>query len=978
LARRWLGWAVGVLALAPPLLVALTPWLVRVGAVPPPARAASHSVGEPPGRRGLGDWLEVAGLALGTGLFEVALVTRAEVGPWQIWGVPLLLTAWASLRQGLRGGLLVAGSAAVLALLAAAWLRPTPLPPLPALLVPGNLIAQCSIGLLVASSTSWVRASEGQYRRVVGHIPVLLYSARVDRPVTAGPEPRGADATPLGTEITFASPASADLLGRPPEELLGDYSLWLAHVHPDDRELLLAAISQVGRQDAPVTIEYRLAPGLVTGRGTGSSARPAESKVISHAPPRERPRWVRHTLAPHHDEAGRLTGWEGVVTEITEQRLLADDLRRTTTMFHGLVANLPAGVFFVQGPAGVPLLVNARARQLLGQREDASAGLDHLPAVYRLHRPDGTPYPVAELPVALALRNGLTTMRDDIVVHRPDGRRMPLVTWAAPIDLAGQGRPTAAVWVFEDASSLRAAESALRAGEARLRVVIENVADGLLVHDHRGAVVDCNPAARAILNRPADRLLGRRLDELEGDWLDESGRPLTAPEGPAAVCLRTGEAVRDRIFGYRPAGEGADSVRWFLVNAVPVPAAGSVPGSTPAQLRVLSSQARVVITLADVTAHLQVLAALRHSEAEQRGLVEALPLGLFQADREMRVIACNPAAVALTGFTAAQLRDPATWQALVHPDDLPGLLALYARALQGETGRMEMRYRARGDLPRVGLAIIQPRLGRSDGGGAVVGITALLIDLTRERQLEQELQRAGRLELVGRLAGGIAHDFNNLLSVVTTLTGVAARKLAEDHPARTELGLLEDAATQLAALSGQLLAFSRGAREGGSRDRPARRVEVNQVARRTLELLRRALPRSIDLEPELAAGELPVLGDETQLQQVLMNLCLNARDAMPEGGRLVVRTEAVPPGEGPNGQAPAAGVRLTVADTGQGMPEEVRAQVFDPFFTTKQNGTGLGLAVVWQIVTGHGGQVDVWSRPGEGSRFAVWLPAADE
>jgi PAS domain S-box-containing protein len=480
-----------------------------------------------------------------------------------------------------------------------------------------------------------------------------------------------------------------------------------------------------------------------------------------------------------------------------------------------------------------------------------------------------------------------------------------------------------------------------------------------------------------VFGRTADRLRGRRLHELEGEWLGEDGRPLAETEGPVMKCLRTGEAVRDGIYGYRPAGGEADSVRWFLVNAVPLSSTGSNPGSTPADLRVLSSAARVVTTFAEVTAHLRVLAALRISEAEVRGLVEALPVGLIQADRDMRVHATNPAAVALTGYSAEELRDPAVWQTLVHPDDLPGLLALHARALAGETGRMEVRYRAKGDLPRVGILIVQPRLGRGDGGAAVVGTTGLLIDLTRERQLEQELQRAQRLELVGRLAGGIAHDFNNLLSVVVTLTGVAARKLAAEDPVRTELALIEDAATQMAALSGQLLAFSRGAREGGTRGQPpAQRVEVNRVARRTLELLRRALPRSIALEPELAAEELPVLGDEVQLQQVLMNLCFNARDAMPRGGRLVVRTEAVPPGEGPNGHAPAAGILLTVTDTGEGMPEEVRARVFDPFFTTKETGTGLGLAVVRQIVTSYGGRVDVWSRPGEGSRFAVWLPAA--
>src|SRR5262249_28458673 len=153
-------------------------------------------------------------------------------------------------------------------------------------------------------------------------------------------------------------------------------------------------------------------------------------------------------LAPDYNAAGKLEGWEGVVEDITAQRLLAQDLHRTTTMLHTLVANLPAGVFFVQGPTGQPVLVNNRARHLLGQREEPAASIAHWPRVYRIHRPDGTLYPWEELPVYKALHLGLTTMRDDLVIHRPDGRQVPLITWAAPIYLGPSGRIEAAVWVF--------------------------------------------------------------------------------------------------------------------------------------------------------------------------------------------------------------------------------------------------------------------------------------------------------------------------------------------------------------------------------------------------------------------------------------------------------------------------------------------------------------------------------------------------
>jgi PAS domain S-box-containing protein len=802
-----------------------------------------------------------------------------------------------------------------------------------------------------ATTVSEMVRDSASGRHTVFPLPVVLYTARFclpDQPPLA--------ACDLDCDVTFVSAASETLLGCRPRELLGALDRWLSCIHAGDHEVLHAAIAQLGRHAQPVTCEYRLAPA-----GSFCQCQPADTGRST-----DTQRWLRDTLTPLLDDEGRLIGWEGVVLDITEQRALADDLRRTTSMLHALVDNLPAGVFFVQGPNGHPILVNARARQLLGQREDPAAGLEHLSEVYRLHRPDGSAYPIEELPVYLALREGLTAMRDDIVVHRPDGRRAPLVTWAAPVTLANSEwrenapyatTPEAAVWVMEDLTALHQAEAARRDTEGRLRTILETMSEAVVVRDRNGCVIDCNTAACVIFGQPPEKLLGTTLDESAWSLMREDGTMVASEDHPAAIALRTGRPVRNQILAivpHTPQGQAQDrrfkDARWMLANAMPLGA-----GCSGEQRGALG----VVSTIIDITTTIRAQRMLRESEEKYRDLVESLPLMVIQADTEMRITYANPTTRDVTGYDLNEIAEPAAWSRIVHPDDVPRLVALAHEALAGRSGRAEYRYRAKDGSKKVGLAFCEPHR-RSDG--AIVGTTTLIADVTRERQLEQDLLRAQRLDLIGKLSSGIAHDFNNLLSVILSMSEMAAANLPPEHSARADLGRIQKATKQAANLASQLLTF------GKQKKSSARRIDINVSVARTLDLLRASLPSRIKLKAELAEQQLFVQADETQVQQVLMNLCLNARDAMPDGGLLHVRTAPI--------SADGEWACLSVCDHGAGISEEVKAHLFDPFFSTKERGTGLGLAVVQHIVQSHGGRIDVASEPGRGARFDVWLPAS--
>jgi PAS domain S-box-containing protein len=1037
LAACWLSRALGELVLAPPLLILATPLFLRLGLLrsqEPSVR--SQESGGPlltpdswslvPANGPLpawGDTIEAVGLTVGATALCLILTwvngEREQLG-WQLWGAPLLLIVWAGIRQGPRGSVLVASlaAAAPLLLLPVASYRPGN--PAFAFLLQGHLLGQCAAALLVATVTDWVRRSEAAYRQVVRHAPVVIYSARFRDPGIAGAADRGpvAASRPLtpglppldptrAADVVLVSAASDALLGCPPEGLLGDHANWLQRVHPDDREVVQAALAQLALQDGPVACEYRLNPvrqsqeglgirdqGLGAGQG-GPAAPPREGAGPSSLIPNPQSliptSWLRDTLAPLRDARGRLVGWEGVVIDVSEQRALADDLRRTTSMFNALVTNLPTGVFFVQGPHGKPLVVNARARQLLGQREDAAAGLDYLSRAYRLFRPDGSLYPVEELPVVQALRHGRTTMRDDIVVHRPDGRRLPLVSWAAPVELGnrGQGGP-AAVWVLEDRSALHQAEAARLDSEARLRAVIETMAEGLVVLASGATVVSANHAACALFGLPPEKMVGQSLFGLGWSFAREDGSPLPPEEHPGQAALRTGRPVRNVVLGLSPMwnaecgmrnedeekkGEGPRLERWVLVSAMPL------SGPSPSSFRIphsasrMGSAAQVVLTLADISGHVRAREAIQASEARQRELIESLPVMVILGDREGRIDYCNPATRAITGYEREEIATPEAWARIVWPEDLPRFQEALASARAGQTGRVEIRYRARDGAEKVAYVLTQPRLQPGVGGGpaapaplpgAVVGLMALVVDVTRERALERELARSQRLELIGRLSSGVAHDFNNLLSVVLSLADLARGHLPSDHPVHADLRRITEAGEQAASLAGQLLTLSRQRRVEGRL-----RIELNRTVQRTLELLRATLPPAVKVRAELAEGELFVQADETQAQQVLMNLCLNARDAMPHGGALTVRTARLIEAHGP---ARPGWARLSVSDSGTGIPEAVKAHIFEPFYSTKDTGTGLGLAVVQQIVESYGGRVEVHSQSGLGACFDVWLP----
>jgi PAS domain S-box len=264
-----------------------------------------------------------------------------------------------------------------------------------------------------------------------------------------------------------------------------------------------------------------------------------------------------------------------------------------------------------------------------------------------------------------------------------------------------------------------------------------------------------------------------------------------------------------------------------------------------------------------------------------------------------------------------------------------------------------------------------------DGGGVPEMAVAVIRDITERQELEEELRQGQKMEAVGLLAGGIAHDFNNLLTVISGYTEILLRRLGHEAEGSKEIAEISKAAARAAQLTGQLLSYSR------KQLLDPRALDLNKVVTETQTMLGRLIGENIEFSTTLAEDLGNISADNGQIQQIIMNLVVNARDAMPEGGKLLLETGNVTLADVSNGRpdmAPGDYVVLTVADSGQGMDAATVARIFEPYYTTKARGagTGLGLATVYGIVKQSGGHVELESEPGMGTIFRLYFPQVAE
>jgi two-component system, cell cycle sensor histidine kinase and response regulator CckA len=511
--------------------------------------------------------------------------------------------------------------------------------------------------------------------------------------------------------------------------------------------------------------------------------------------------------------------------------------------------------------------------------------------------------------------------------------------------------------VMQDVTDRHEAREEAARSDRGLRSLFESSKDGLVLYNNVMKIVDINSAACEIYGGERDEMLGSYVGERSSAAAEDRGGNRGLGGWDELERFKRGEVLEHR----RTVARRDGTKRELQTIAIP----NFLDGLHLAILR-------------DITEQENAAQALRKAEARYRSLVEELPLVTYTLGRERMAAPTyvSPQIEQLLGHPADHFIG---WQDFLsralHPDDRERVLAELAEL--EDTAPFESEYRV---LARDGSVVwvINQMVPVHDEAGEWTGYRGFLVDGSRRKQLEEQLHRSQRLETIGQLAGGIAHDFNNLLTAISGYSGFALERVGDENDKlRNDIVQIQRAAERAAGLTQQLLAFSR------RQVLQPTTLDLNEVVDEVHALLARLIGEHIELVTVLSGRELFVRADRGRLEQVLVNLAVNARDAMGGGGTLTIEcADVVVDAEHPIaawGAALGTYAALVVRDTGSGMDAETLAHVFEPFFTTKGlgTGTGLGLSTVYGIVKQSGGWITFDSEIGEGTTATVYLPHAE-
>lgn len=641
----------------------------------------------------------------------------------------------------------------------------------------------------------------------------------------------------------------------------------------------------------------------------------------------ERLRWVRVSASVTRSLDGRR---HAVVSceDITVQKRQEEELIGAKNRFESFMRYFP-GVAFIKDEEGRHLFANLGFERMLGLRPCEWNGKTNAELF-----PDDIAERFSEHDRAV-LASGEPFIGNETT--RQNGEEQGWLVVKFPVRDGG-GR-TFLGGIALDVTERQRAERKLRESHALLCAVMAATEDAIYLKDTEGRYLLANDAYGRMIGKSISEIIGRRAADLF----------------PTAIAEQIG--AHDRLVMERGSGHMFEQV--LEINGAP-------RAFLTAKAPFLDGQGRVAGVVGfsrDITERMQAEERVRQSEARFRSLIQHASDMTMVLDRHGVILYESPVFYRIFGYSHGEIMGRSLFE-LIHPEDLSRARDAFSVVVHQPRAAAPVEFRMR---KADGTYLMVETVGSNLlGDPSVRGIVLNSRDVTERHRLAEQLRQAQKMEAIGRLAGGIAHDFNNILTVISGYSEVILRRAELEDALRKPVEEIRKAASRASTLTNQLLSFSR------QQVLQRHVLNLNDVISDALDMLQRLVGAHVRFVTELDPRLRPISADPTQMEQVLMNLAINARDAMPDGGTVWIATSNL-------AQVPPA-VRLSIRDNGKGMDAETLSRVFEPFFTTKARGqgTGLGLAMVYGIIAQHGGTVTADSVPGRGTIFVIDLPCVRE
>lgn len=622
-----------------------------------------------------------------------------------------------------------------------------------------------------------------------------------------------------------------------------------------------------------------------------------------------------------------------------ERREIEGVLKESEGLLKDCLENAPDGVY-MSDMEGNFLYGNRRSEEIIGYSRDELIGKNFLQVNILSEK---SLYKAAELFEASI--EGRPTGPDEIELVTKDGRLVPVEINTAVVQ---RGDQRIVLGFVRDITDRKRAEETLQESEERYRQFVEGVSKGVFVAQD-GMLKFVNPMGVEILGHSQHDLTTLPFTH----FIHPDDRNMVMERHMRRV---TGEKFATR-YDFRILTSGGN-IRWVELDSVTIQ---------------WEHRPAVLVFISDITDRKQAEDEILLEREKLKTLSDNAPFGMVLLNKAGRFTYINPKFTDLLGYDLADIPDSRTWFKKAYPD------TEYRRAAISAWLK---------DFSGAGPGAQNQKVFTvtcKDGTQAIMRFTPSVLasgdylmtceDITELRRLESHLRQAQKMESIGTLTGGVAHDFNNILSALMGYASLMQAKMDKDSPLRPYVDQVLSASRKAADLTRSLLAFSR------QQPVTLAPLDMNTTIESTKELLKRLLTEDIELRTSLAKVNTVVMADRSQIDQILFNLVTNARDSMPKGGTLIVKTDIADMdsrftrahGFGKPGRY----VLITISDTGEGMDEATQGKIFDPFFTTKETGkgTGLGLAIVYGIVKQHGGYITVYSELNRGTTFRIYLPA---